>query len=145
MSCRKHQQKKAQLVHLPSSDLGTCQTLFLMYFRWGWKKALLFFFNVSYELIIRSISLLFTIKRNTGKHSVMQKISDCRICPACSQSFSFSFLPHAARFLSLRRCWLCPPGSVRSDVLTSQPCQVSLNVPSIWKCSQWLRLQVLPV
>lgn len=53
----------------------------------------LFFFNVSYELKMRNISLLFTTERNTRKHSVMQKISDARICPVCSQSFFLTVLP----------------------------------------------------
>lgn len=92
VSYRKHQQKNAQLLHLPSSDLSTCQTLLLMYFEWGWKEGS-FFFNVSYELKMRNISLLFTTERNTRKHSVMQKISDTRICPVCSQSFFLTVLP----------------------------------------------------
>lgn len=32
VSYRKHQQKKAQLLCVPSSDLSTCQTLLLTYF-----------------------------------------------------------------------------------------------------------------
>lgn len=56
------------------------------------KIRLFFFFNVSYELIMRSISLFFTTKRNTRKHGVTQKISDSRIC-VCAQSFSFPFFP----------------------------------------------------
>lgn len=104
----------------------------------------LFFFNVSYELIMRSISLLFMIERNTRKRWVMQKISDSRICPECSQSFFLTVLPPGCEVsLTEKSLALSPWVSCSSAADRQSWCTHITDLPSGTECSTDLEVSAM--